>query len=111
MMFKSGCQIVLILKLSVEVVLPKAKHPGPRQATLWWCQSLWSMRVKERDVGTEIPISDLNGLCVKLGIKGFMDKKYQFLGEYHVVMKSLTVALDILQGITVSIHTLEVSDV
>lgn len=47
---------------------------------------------------TEIPISDLNGLCVKLGIKGFTDKEYQFLGEYTVVMKPLTVALDILQG-------------
>ncbi|KAL7388121.1 hypothetical protein ABVT39_007546 [Epinephelus coioides] len=47
---------------------------------------------------TKIPISDLNGLCIKLGIKGFTDKEYQFLGEYSVARKPLTVALDILQG-------------
>lgn len=47
---------------------------------------------------TEISISDLNGLCIKLGIKGFTDKEYQFLKEYCVVMKPLTLALDILQG-------------
>ncbi len=47
---------------------------------------------------TEISISDLNGLCIKLGIKGLTDKEYQFLKEYCVVMKPLTLALDILQG-------------
>ncbi len=47
---------------------------------------------------TEIPISDFNGLCVRLGVKGFTDKEYQLLKEYCVVMKLLTIALDILQG-------------
>ncbi len=38
---------------------------------------------------TEISISDLNGLCNKLGIKGFTDKVYRFLKEHCVVMKRL----------------------
>lgn len=37
---------------------------------------------------TEISISDLNGLCIKLGIKGFTDQEHQFLKEYCVVMKN-----------------------
>uniref|UniRef100_A0A1A8L117 HAT C-terminal dimerisation domain-containing protein n=2 Tax=Nothobranchius pienaari TaxID=704102 RepID=A0A1A8L117_9TELE len=45
-----------------------------------------------------IPSNELNPLCVKLGIKCFTEKEYQFLKEYISVMKPLTVALDILQG-------------
>ncbi|XP_070398294.1 uncharacterized protein [Nothobranchius furzeri] len=45
-----------------------------------------------------IPSNELNPMCVKLGIKCFTEKEYQFLKEYISVMKPLTVALDILQG-------------
>ncbi|KAF4117996.1 hypothetical protein G5714_000047 [Onychostoma macrolepis] len=47
---------------------------------------------------TEIPMSELNTLCTKLGVKCFKDKEYQFLHEYCTAMKPLTAALDILQG-------------
>ncbi len=62
---------------------------------------------------TQIPIDDLNGLCVKTGMKGLTDKEYQFLWEFCIVMKSLTDALDILQGqyhcyYGILLHTLEV---
>uniref|UniRef100_A0A3Q2ZPS5 HAT C-terminal dimerisation domain-containing protein n=1 Tax=Kryptolebias marmoratus TaxID=37003 RepID=A0A3Q2ZPS5_KRYMA len=46
----------------------------------------------------EIPMSDLNTLCSKLGVKCFIDREYQFLHEYCTIMKPLTAALDILQG-------------
>ncbi len=46
----------------------------------------------------EIPMSELNTLCTKLGVKCFKDKEYQFLHEYCTAMKPLTAALDILQG-------------
>ncbi|CAB1445500.1 unnamed protein product [Pleuronectes platessa] len=46
----------------------------------------------------DIPISELNTLCIKLGVKCFKDKEYQFLHEYCSAMKPLTAALDILQG-------------
>ncbi|KAJ7984492.1 hypothetical protein DPEC_G00355380 [Dallia pectoralis] len=46
----------------------------------------------------EIPISELNTLCTKLGVKCFKGQEYQFLHEYCTAMKPLTVALDILQG-------------
>ena len=43
-------------------------------------------------------MSELNTLCIKLGIKCFKDKEYQFLHEYCTAIKPLTAALDILQG-------------
>ena len=46
----------------------------------------------------DIPMSELNTLCIKLGVKCFIDKEYQFLHEYCTAMKPLTAALDILQG-------------
>ncbi|XP_047242658.1 uncharacterized protein LOC124881166 [Girardinichthys multiradiatus] len=46
----------------------------------------------------EIPMSELNTLCTKLGVKCFIDREYQFLHEYCTFMKPLTAALDILQG-------------
>uniref|UniRef100_A0A3Q3AK76 HAT C-terminal dimerisation domain-containing protein n=1 Tax=Kryptolebias marmoratus TaxID=37003 RepID=A0A3Q3AK76_KRYMA len=46
----------------------------------------------------EIPMSDLNTLCSKLGVQCFIDQEYQFLYEYCTIMKPLTAALDILQG-------------
>uniref|UniRef100_A0A3Q2P448 HAT C-terminal dimerisation domain-containing protein n=1 Tax=Fundulus heteroclitus TaxID=8078 RepID=A0A3Q2P448_FUNHE len=46
----------------------------------------------------EMPMSELNMLCTKLGVKCFKDKEYQFLHEYCIVMKPMTAALDILQG-------------
>lgn len=46
----------------------------------------------------EIPMSELNTLSTKLGLKCFKDKEYQFLQEYCTAMKPLTAALDILQG-------------
>lgn len=112
MMLKSVCQLFLILKLSIKVVLPSAQHSGPRQATLVSelvvdasrrkllvpTSTRWNSFYEAVSRITEIPISDLNDLCVRLGIKGFTVKgEYQFLGEYCVVMKLLTVALDILQ--------------
>uniref|UniRef100_M4AVU6 BED-type domain-containing protein n=1 Tax=Xiphophorus maculatus TaxID=8083 RepID=M4AVU6_XIPMA len=45
----------------------------------------------------EIPLSDLNTLNSKLGVKCFTDREYQFLHEYCTVMKPMTAALDILQ--------------
>ncbi|MEQ2169839.1 hypothetical protein GOODEAATRI_029233, partial [Goodea atripinnis] len=45
-----------------------------------------------------IPMSELNTLCTKLGVKCFIDREYQFLHEYCTFMKPLTAALDILQG-------------
>uniref|UniRef100_A0A8C4H9B9 HAT C-terminal dimerisation domain-containing protein n=1 Tax=Dicentrarchus labrax TaxID=13489 RepID=A0A8C4H9B9_DICLA len=59
----------------------------------------------------EIPMSELNTLCTKLGVKCFKDKEYQFLHEYCTAMKPLTAALDILQGdcsYGTSLPTLEV---
>ncbi|KAF1372528.1 hypothetical protein PFLUV_G00266440 [Perca fluviatilis] len=46
----------------------------------------------------EIPMSEMNTLCTKLGVKCFKDKEYQFLHEYCTAMKPLTAALDILQA-------------
>ncbi|CAB1441560.1 unnamed protein product [Pleuronectes platessa] len=43
-------------------------------------------------------MTELNTLCIKLGVKCFKDKEYQFLDEYCTAMKPLTAALDILQG-------------
>ena len=46
----------------------------------------------------EIPMSELNTLRTKLGVKCFKDKEYQFLHECCTAMRPLTAALDILQG-------------
>uniref|UniRef100_A0A3Q4GWT6 HAT C-terminal dimerisation domain-containing protein n=1 Tax=Neolamprologus brichardi TaxID=32507 RepID=A0A3Q4GWT6_NEOBR len=46
----------------------------------------------------ETPMGELNTLCTKLGLKCFKDQEYQFLHEYCMAMKPLSVALDILQG-------------
>lgn len=44
-------------------------------------------------------MSELNPLYVKLGIKCLNKREYLFLQDYCTVMKPLTVALDILQGV------------
>ncbi|CAB1422172.1 unnamed protein product [Pleuronectes platessa] len=43
-------------------------------------------------------MSELNTLCIKLGVNCFKDNEYQFLHEYCTAMKPLTAVLDILQG-------------
>ncbi|KAL4007527.1 hypothetical protein ACER0C_001379 [Sarotherodon galilaeus] len=47
---------------------------------------------------TDIPRAELNTVCTQFGIKCFTDREYLFLKEYCIVLKPLTVALDILQG-------------
>nr|XP_055057217.1 uncharacterized protein LOC129441571 [Misgurnus anguillicaudatus] len=47
---------------------------------------------------TDIPVAELNTVCTQFGIKCFTDREYLFLKEYCIVLKPLTVALDILQG-------------
>jgi len=47
---------------------------------------------------TEIPVAELNAVCTQFGIKCFTEREYLFLKEYCLVLKPLTVALDILQG-------------
>ncbi|XDV25468.1 hypothetical protein PO909_029384 [Leuciscus waleckii] len=47
---------------------------------------------------TDIPVAELNTVCAQFGIKCFNDREYLFLKEYCIVLKPLTVALDILQG-------------
>ncbi|KAL4009585.1 hypothetical protein ACER0C_003437 [Sarotherodon galilaeus] len=47
---------------------------------------------------TDIPLAELNTVCTQFGIKCFTDREYLFLKEYCIVLKPLTVALDILQG-------------
>lgn len=47
---------------------------------------------------TDIPVTELNTVCTQFGIKCFTDREYLFLKEYCIVLKPLTVALDILQG-------------
>uniref|UniRef100_A0A3B4GFE3 HAT C-terminal dimerisation domain-containing protein n=1 Tax=Pundamilia nyererei TaxID=303518 RepID=A0A3B4GFE3_9CICH len=47
---------------------------------------------------TDIPLAELNIVCTQFGIKCFTDREYLFLNEYCIVLKPLTVALDILQG-------------
>lgn len=47
---------------------------------------------------TNIPVAELNTVCTWFGIKCFMDREYLFLKEYCIVLKPLTVALDIMQG-------------
>ena len=46
----------------------------------------------------EFPIAELNTISYNFGLKAITDREYQFLREYCTGMKSLTVALDILQG-------------
>ena len=46
----------------------------------------------------EFPIAVLNTISYNFGLKAITDREYQFLREYCTGMKSLTVALDILQG-------------
>ncbi|KAL2096766.1 hypothetical protein ACEWY4_005973 [Coilia grayii] len=46
----------------------------------------------------EIPITDLNTICSRLGVKCITEREYQFLKEYCTVLKPLAAALDILQG-------------
>uniref|UniRef100_A0A3Q2PK85 BED-type domain-containing protein n=1 Tax=Fundulus heteroclitus TaxID=8078 RepID=A0A3Q2PK85_FUNHE len=46
----------------------------------------------------EMPMSELDMLCTKLGVKCFKYKEYQFLHEYCSFMKLMTAALDIVQG-------------
>lgn len=47
---------------------------------------------------TDIPVAELNTVCAQFGIKCFNDREYLFLKEYCIVLKPLTVVLDILQG-------------
>uniref|UniRef100_A0A3Q4MX68 BED-type domain-containing protein n=1 Tax=Neolamprologus brichardi TaxID=32507 RepID=A0A3Q4MX68_NEOBR len=47
---------------------------------------------------TDILLAELNTVCTQFGIKCFTDREYLFLKEYCIVLKPLTVALDILQG-------------
>uniref|UniRef100_A0AAZ1WYK7 BED-type domain-containing protein n=1 Tax=Oreochromis aureus TaxID=47969 RepID=A0AAZ1WYK7_OREAU len=47
---------------------------------------------------TDIPLAELNTVCTQFGIKCFTDREYLFLKEYCIVLKPLTVAVDILQG-------------
>ncbi|CAI5694081.1 unnamed protein product [Oreochromis niloticus] len=47
---------------------------------------------------TDIPLAELNIVCTQFGIKCFTDREYLFLKEYCIMLKPLTVALDILQG-------------
>ncbi len=47
---------------------------------------------------TDIPVAELNTVCTQFGIKCFTDRESLFLKEYCIVLKPLTVALDILQG-------------
>ncbi|XP_019216869.2 uncharacterized protein LOC109202836 [Oreochromis niloticus] len=47
---------------------------------------------------TDIPLAELTTVCTQFGIKCFTDREYLFLKEYCIVLKPLTVALDILQG-------------
>lgn len=46
----------------------------------------------------EIPIVELNTISSKFGLKAITEREHHFLMEYCMVMKPLTVALDILQG-------------
>jgi len=46
----------------------------------------------------EIPIAELNTISSGFRLKSITEGEHQFLREYCVVMKPLTVALDILQG-------------
>uniref|UniRef100_A0A672FKG4 BED-type domain-containing protein n=1 Tax=Salarias fasciatus TaxID=181472 RepID=A0A672FKG4_SALFA len=46
----------------------------------------------------EVPLVDLNTISSKFGLKAITEREYQFLREYCLAMKPLTVALDILQG-------------
>lgn len=41
---------------------------------------------------------DLNTISSKLGLTAITEREHQFLKEYCIAMKALTVALDILQG-------------
>uniref|UniRef100_A0A3Q4MDV2 HAT C-terminal dimerisation domain-containing protein n=1 Tax=Neolamprologus brichardi TaxID=32507 RepID=A0A3Q4MDV2_NEOBR len=47
---------------------------------------------------TDINLAELNTVCTQFGIKCFTNREYLFLKEYCIVLKPLTVALDILQG-------------
>uniref|UniRef100_A0A8C1VZQ7 HAT C-terminal dimerisation domain-containing protein n=1 Tax=Cyprinus carpio TaxID=7962 RepID=A0A8C1VZQ7_CYPCA len=47
----------------------------------------------------EFPIAELNTISYNFGLKAITDRGYLFLREYCTVMKPLTVALDILQGV------------
>ncbi|KAL4008952.1 hypothetical protein ACER0C_002804 [Sarotherodon galilaeus] len=47
---------------------------------------------------TDIPLAELNTVSTQFGIKCFTDREYLFLKEYCIMLKPLTVALDILQG-------------
>lgn len=86
------------------------QHSGPRPGTPLWHQSLQRMWIVENLMVptsiwwnsfyevvsriTEISIIDWNASCIKMGIKGFTNKEYQFLRAYCVVIKPLTLALD-----------------
>ncbi|KAL7370893.1 hypothetical protein ABVT39_013670 [Epinephelus coioides] len=46
----------------------------------------------------QFPLTELNTISYKFGLKAITEREYQFLREYCTVIKPLTVALDILQG-------------
>uniref|UniRef100_A0A3Q2ECX1 HAT C-terminal dimerisation domain-containing protein n=1 Tax=Cyprinodon variegatus TaxID=28743 RepID=A0A3Q2ECX1_CYPVA len=46
----------------------------------------------------EMPLTDINNLCIQIQIKCMKDREYQFLKECCSIMKPFCVALDILQG-------------
>ncbi|KAL3979254.1 MFS transporter (acetyl-CoA transporter) [Sarotherodon galilaeus] len=64
------------------------------------CSAMWT-KANRSSVAkeiTDIPLAELNTVCTQFGIKCFTDREYLFLKEYCIVLKPLTVALDILQG-------------
>lgn len=46
----------------------------------------------------EVPIIELNTISSRFGLKAITEREHQFIREYCMVMKPLTIALDILQG-------------
>uniref|UniRef100_A0A3B1JDF9 HAT C-terminal dimerisation domain-containing protein n=1 Tax=Astyanax mexicanus TaxID=7994 RepID=A0A3B1JDF9_ASTMX len=63
------------------------------------CSTRWNSFYDALARICEISIVDLNTISSKFGSKAITEKEHQFLKEYCIAMKPLTVALDILQGI------------
>ncbi|XP_038123771.1 zinc finger BED domain-containing protein 4-like [Cyprinodon tularosa] len=62
------------------------------------CTTRWNSFYEAVARIVEIPMTDLSAIADRLQLKSISDRELNFLKEYCVTMKPLTVALDILQG-------------
>ncbi|KAK0133195.1 putative AC9 transposase [Merluccius polli] len=85
-------------KASRSTVASEQVHEVSQRKLLVPSSTRWNSFYNAVGRIAEIPMTELNSLCTKLGVKCFNDREYKFLHEYCIAMKPLTTGLDILQG-------------